>query len=80
MRQQLHLPLPPVQRPSITPSPERLITLQQAADALGVHLWALRRAVKRGLIPAYTPFNSRRFVLLSEVLAFVAASKQGGVS
>lgn len=62
--------------PKSTPDPpEKLLTLQQAADALGVHLWALRRAVKRGLIPAYSPFNSRRFVLLSEVLAFIETSR-----
>ncbi|QFR33832.1 helix-turn-helix domain-containing protein [Ancylobacter sp. TS-1] len=59
--------------------PEKLLTLQQAADVLGLHLWALRRAAKRGLIPTYSPFNSRRFVLLSEVLAFIEASRTGGL-
>ncbi len=60
--------------------PEKLITLQDAADALGVHYWQLQRAVKRGLIPSYTPFNSRKRVKLSEVVAYVDASRQGGVS
>lgn len=59
--------------------PEKLITIAEAAEILGVHVWALRRAVKRGFIPSYTPFNSRRLVRLSEVIAAIDASKVGGV-
>jgi excisionase family DNA binding protein len=58
--------------------PERLFTSTEAAEILGIHLWALRRAVKSGAIPSYTPFNSRRLVRLSEVIAFIEASRQGG--
>lgn len=57
---------------------ERLLTIQQAAKELGVHTWALRRAVKSGAVPAYQPFNSRRLVRLSEVAAAINASKIGG--
>ncbi|WP_131836471.1 helix-turn-helix transcriptional regulator [Ancylobacter aquaticus] len=64
--------------PNTSTSPEGLLTLAQAAEALGVHLWAIRRAVKRGSIPSYTPFNSRRLVRLSEVLSFIDASKVEG--
>ena len=65
------------------PSPEQLgvepfLTLQQAAKELGVHVWALRRAVKSGAIPAYQPFNGRKLVRLSEVVAAINASKTGG--
>lgn len=57
---------------------EPFLTLQQAAKELGVHLWALRRAVKSGAIPAYQPFNGRKLVRLSEVVSAINASKIGG--
>lgn len=60
-------------------SPEKLITLKDAANMIGVHLWALRRAVKRGAIPAYTPFNKRKLVRLSEVVTYIDSCRQGGV-
>lgn len=55
-----------------------LITIQRAAEQLGVHVWALRRAINSGAIPAYTPFNSRRLVKLSEVVAYIDSCRQGG--
>jgi excisionase family DNA binding protein len=61
-------------------SPEPYVTINQAAEALGIHPWALRRAVKAGAIPAYAPFNSRRLVRQSEVVAAIQASKVGGAS
>jgi len=57
---------------------EQLLTIQEAAKALGVHPWALRRAVKSGTIPAYAPFNGRKLVRLSEVVAAIDASKVVG--
>jgi excisionase family DNA binding protein len=59
-------------------APEKLITLQEAADILGCYYWQLQRAVKRGEIPSYRPFNSRKLVRLSEVVAFIDSSRQGG--
>lgn len=59
-------------------APQKLISISQAADAVGAKHWQLRRAVKRGLIPSYTPFNSRRLVKLSEVIAYIDACRQGG--
>ncbi|WP_412032954.1 helix-turn-helix transcriptional regulator [Nitratireductor aquimarinus] len=58
--------------------PEKFIPLKEAADRLGLHLWALRRAVNRGDIPSYTPFNKRRLVRLSEVIAAIEAFREGG--
>ncbi len=60
--------------------PEKLFTIAEAASALGVHTWALRRAIKRGEIPAYQPFNTRKLVRLSDVLAAIEASKMGGAA
>jgi excisionase family DNA binding protein len=57
---------------------EPFLTLQQAAKELGLHVWALRRAVKSGAIPAYQPFNGRKLVRLSEVVSAINASKIGG--
>ena len=59
-------------------APEKLINIQTAAKALGVHPWALRRAINSGAIPAYTPFNSRKLVKLSEVVAYIDSCRQGG--
>lgn len=60
-------------------APEKLITTQQAAKALGVHTWALRRAIRSGVIPAYVPFNTRKLVKLSEVVAYINSCRQGGL-
>lgn len=66
-------------RPVTEPPPaEPLRTIQTAAAELGVHAWALRRAINAGIVPAYTPFNSRKLVRLSEVVAAINASQIGG--
>jgi excisionase family DNA binding protein len=57
--------------------PEQLFTLNQAADALGLHYWQLQRATKRGSIPSYAPFG-RKLVKLSEVIAYIDSCRQGG--
>ncbi|KNY14724.1 hypothetical protein AKG11_23095 [Shinella sp. SUS2] len=57
---------------------EPMLTIQKAAEILGVHVWALRRAIKAGTIPAYAPFNRRKLVRLSEVAAAIDAAKIGG--
>lgn len=57
---------------------DRLLTIGQAAEVIGLPTWQLRRAVKRGIVPSYAPFNSRRLVYLSEIRAFIAATRRGG--
>ncbi|MBX4916717.1 helix-turn-helix transcriptional regulator [Rhizobium bangladeshense] len=59
--------------------PEKLLTIREAADILGVYYWQLQRSVKRGDIPSYTPFNSRKLVKLSEVVAYITSCRHGGV-
>ncbi|MCH4548064.1 helix-turn-helix domain-containing protein [Rhizobium changzhiense] len=59
--------------------PEKLLTIKEAADILDAYYWQLQRAVKRGDIPSYTPFNSRKLVKLSEVVAYIESCRQGGV-
>ncbi len=57
---------------------EKFLTVQQAAELIGAKAWQIRRAVNRGLIPHYQPFNSRKLVRLSDVLAVIEASRKGG--
>lgn len=57
---------------------EPLIPIKEAADKVGAKYWQLQRAVKRGLIPSFAPFNSRKLVRLSDVIALIEASRQGG--
>jgi hypothetical protein len=57
---------------------EKLITLKEAADTLGLPSWKLRRAAKGGLFPIYTLLNTRLLVKLSEVVAAIEATRQGG--
>jgi excisionase family DNA binding protein len=69
--------LPPTQYSELLggTAPEKLLTIQQAAHLLGQKYWQLQRAVKRGVIPSYAPFNSRRLVYLSEVQRSITASR-----
>lgn len=57
---------------------EKLMPIREAADAVGAKYWQVQRAVRRGWIPSYTPFNSRRLVKLSEVIAYIDSCRQGG--
>ena len=56
---------------------EKLFTIKAAAAELNVRYWQLQRAVKHGDIPHFTPFNSRKLVRLSDILAFIEAAKKG---
>lgn len=58
--------------------PEKLLTFQEAAEAIGAKYHQLQRSAKAGKIPVYTPFNGRKLVKLSEVVAFIDASRRGG--
>jgi hypothetical protein len=58
---------------------EPLITIKAAAEALSLPTWKLSRAAKRGTIPTYRILNTRRYVKLSEVVAAIEATRQGGV-
>ncbi len=58
---------------------DRLITFKQAAVSLGAKYWQIQRAVKSGRIPSYAPYNSRRLVKLSEVMAYIDSCREGGV-
>ncbi len=59
-------------------APEKLISLNEAAEAVGAKYWQIQRLAKRGRIPVYRPYNSRPLVKLTEVLMFIEASCQGG--
>lgn len=54
---------------------EKFLTLKEAADRVGAHYWQLARLAKRGGLPVYRPYNSRKLVRLSEVMAVIEASR-----
>ena len=51
------------------PELERLYTIKDAAELLGLRYWKLLRAVNRGDIKSYTLLNSRKMVRLSEIIS-----------
>ena len=59
-------------------APEPFITIAEAAKRLGIHYWALQRAVRRGDVPSYRVFNSRRRVRLSEVIVSIVSVTNNG--
>ena len=69
---------PPRTNCSAAAAPEKLITLKAAAETLGLPTWKLSRAAKHGVFPVYRILNTRRLVKLSEVMAAIEASRQGG--
>lgn len=58
--------------------PEPLLTLKRVADELGLPVFKVVRAAKRGVFPTYTLFNNRKLARLSEVIAAIDRSRSGG--
>lgn len=56
---------------------ERLLTLREAADSIGVPLFAMRKAAKSALVPIYRVVNGRQRLKLSELIAAIHAAAQG---
>ena len=54
---------------------EKLITLKQASEALGLPLFKFYRAAKAGHIPTYKLFNSRKYVKLREITEIIEKSR-----
>ena len=57
---------------------EELRTLKDIAASLGLPVFKVTRAAKAGHFPTYTLFNSRKLARLSEVVAVIDASRNGG--
>jgi hypothetical protein len=58
--------------------PDRLLTLREAADELGIPYFKVQRAARSGLIPTYSLFNSRKYVLITELLRVMGDQKAVG--
>lgn len=56
---------------------EKLLTIPEAANVIGVPAWKLRAAVRENHIPSYNIFNKRSYVLVSEVLGIM---RHGGAN
>jgi hypothetical protein len=63
---------------TLPPQVEPFVTLHEAASALNLGYWKLQRAARRGLFPRYSFLNGRLLVRLSEVVAAIEVSRQGG--
>lgn len=59
---------------------EPLVSLKYAAESLGLPYFKIQRAARDGLIPTYFVYNSRRLVRLSEVIAVINGTRQGGAN
>jgi hypothetical protein len=57
-----------------TDSRNHYYTIPQAAKALRIPSYKLRRAVKLGLVPSYGLLDHRRYVLLVDVQSAMAAN------
>ena len=57
---------------------EPYVTIKIAANALGIKPWALRKAIRSGLVPAYKFIGNRWMVKISEVEAKITSFNQGG--
>ena len=65
-------------KPSKDNCVEKLRTIPETCQLMGIRKHALRRAVSSGLVPYYTPFGSRRYVRISEVELAIASHTNGG--
>ena len=54
---------------------DRLLTFKQAATALNRPYSAIQRAARKGIIPVYSPFSSRKLVRLRDILALLDGAK-----
>jgi excisionase family DNA binding protein len=53
---------------------DRLLTLKQASEYLGLPYFKLQRAAKAGLIPSYRLLNSRCYLRISDILRVMSVS------
>jgi hypothetical protein len=57
---------------------EPLLTYRAAAEALRVPYFKIQRAARKGFFPVYHLLNRRPLVRLSEVIAAIERTRQGG--
>ncbi len=60
------------------PAPKLFYSMKEVAERLGVPLWKVRRAAKSGLLPTYTVYDKKKYLLLAEVEAIILQSREGG--
>lgn len=60
------------------PDIEPFLTTKDAANRLGLSAVKLQRAARAGIFPTYRFQNGRILVRLSEVIAAIEATRQGG--
>src|SRR5437764_557829 len=60
------------------PAIEPLLTYKAAAKALNLPYFKMQRAARAGLFPTYRVLNGRRLLKLSEVVAVIDSTREGG--
>ena len=55
---------------------EKLLTMGEAANQLGLPCWKIRRAVKAGFLPHYSVLNKRKLVRISEILNVITSKPE----
>jgi hypothetical protein len=68
----------PAEHEVSSPQHEPLLTLRAAAQALGLPYFKIQRAARLGVFPVYRLLNGRALVRLSEVIAVIERSREGG--
>jgi excisionase family DNA binding protein len=54
---------------------ERLYTIKQAAELMGIKYWLMLHAVNAGVVPSYRLGNTRRRVRRSDIEAVLQANR-----
>lgn len=57
---------------------EKLLTYKAAAEALGIPYYKVQRAARAGIISTYRLLNGRRLLKLSDVVAVIDGTREGG--
>jgi hypothetical protein len=57
---------------------EKLLTYRATADALGMPYYKVQRAARAGLLPTYRLLNGRRLLKLTDVVAIIDGTREGG--
>ena len=57
---------------------EKYLTVEEAAEKIGLKPWWIHRAIRKNIIPAYRLLNKRLLVLESEIRTAIENSRVGG--
>ena len=56
----------------------KFVTIKRASEISGIPVWKLQRAAKKGELKTFSFFNTRRLVLIGDLIARIEATAGGG--